>query len=313
MLKIIQKNINELEKYTFPTSFFLQEPTHIIDQNKENLGECIYFIWINDKKIEYYLGGIIVNQVFLSPFRATFGGFCFEMENINTNNFLLFIQEIKIFLKQKNVKSMVIKNFPLCYAPEKNALIENILFQNKFQLKNSELNLHLKLNKNIVENFHTSEKRRFQKCVKNNFTFHTENQDIDLVFVHQFIKKSRERKNYPMTLDEQNFIHLIHTFPEKFRLFTVKKDEKIAALCVTIIMNDSILYSFYPADNVDFLVFSPLVFLFACLSSYALEHHFKILDLGIATDKGVINAGLLTFKQRLGAEISQKNEWFCDL
>ncbi|TAE72748.1 MAG: hypothetical protein EAZ85_08905 [Bacteroidetes bacterium] len=321
MLKILQQNENIFEKYTEDSiqkyinssCFFLQTPKHILYQNKENLGECIYFIWVNDKKIIYSLAGVIENNIFYSPFKATFGSFCFEIENINSSEFSLFIQEIKIFLQQKKVKSIHIKNFPMCYAPEKVVLIENILFQHQFQLKNLEINFHIELDENIWQNLHLSQKRRYQKCVKNNFIFQKENKKIDLVFVHQFIQKSRERKNYPMTLNQEKFINLIQTFPQNFEIFSVKKDETFAALCVTIVMNEHILYSFYPADNVDFLSFSPLVFLFVELGKYAMENNFKLLDLGIATDKSVVNEGLFVFKKRLGAKISSKSEWICVL
>ncbi|TAG04909.1 MAG: hypothetical protein EAZ44_04145 [Cytophagia bacterium] len=308
MFQIIQKNIGLQNKYAFPSCFFLQEEKHILYQNKENIGEYFCFLWIKDDKIQCFLGGILADSIFYSPFRATFGSFCVD-ENMNDTDFLLFVESIKIFLSSKNTKKIHLKNFPFCYDDKNATLIENILIKSKFEIQNNELNFHLELSENNVDFFHSSEKRRYQKCLKNDFIFQKENQNIDLSFVHSFIKKSRERKNYPMTLIEKDFINLVENFPEEIEIFTVKKEDVIAALCVTVRMNEKILYSFYPADNIDFLTFSPLVFLFAQLTKYAFENNYQILDLGIATDKSIVNEGLSIFKQRLGGKVTPKNEW----
>jgi lipid II:glycine glycyltransferase (peptidoglycan interpeptide bridge formation enzyme) len=79
---------------------------------------------------------------------------------------------------------------------------------------------------------------------------------------------------------------------------------------VTIRINENILYTFYLADNEKYLKDSPTTFLLSGIYQYCQQQKIKFLDLGIATEKGVLNEGLARFKQSLGAKISKKKTYF---
>jgi lipid II:glycine glycyltransferase (peptidoglycan interpeptide bridge formation enzyme) len=64
--------------------------------------------------------------------------------------------------------------------------------------------------------------------------------------------------------------------------------------------SDKTLYNFYPADSEAWLAYSPMVLLLEFVASWAKERGFEVFDLGIATDNGVRNEGLIRFKQNIG-------------
>ena len=79
--------------------------------------------------------------------------------------------------------------------------------------------------------------------------------------------------------------------PNVFQVFTARFQGKLAALVVTVRINERILYTLYPADATEFLDLSPLILVNAGLYQYCLTNHYKILDLGISTENGVRNEG----------------------
>ena len=113
-----------------------------------------------------------------------------------------------------------------------------------------------------------------------------------------------------MTIDFDAFVSLFQKFPDEFKVFVVKDVEEIAALSVTIKIKERIMYNFYPADSDKYLKYSPSVMLHEGLYKYAQSNHYEILDLGIATDKGIPNLGLMRFKKNLGAQESLKLTFF---
>jgi lipid II:glycine glycyltransferase (peptidoglycan interpeptide bridge formation enzyme) len=71
-----------------------------------------------------------------------------------------------------------------------------------------------------------------------------------------------------------------------------------ASACIKV--NDKILYSFYIGDALSFRPHSPTTLLINGIYRYCQARHYKILDLGISTDKGVLNEGLYAFKKTFG-------------
>ncbi|MEM9981921.1 MAG: GNAT family N-acetyltransferase, partial [Bacteroidota bacterium] len=182
-------------------------------------------------------------------------------------------------------------------------LLSHILWQKHYQVVTSELNQHWYLPHLL--SLHTSAQRRLRKCEQAGFQFSRWEQP-DLSEVYQFVKAARERKKFPISLPQESFKMLFERFPLQHQVFTVRDKEKIIALTVTIAVNSKILYNFYPADRADYLNFSPMVMLMKGIKAYAIAQHYELLDLGVSTEKGTPNFGLLRFKQNLGSSLSLK-------
>jgi len=244
-------------------------------------------------------------ETWLSPLRAPFGGFEFS-RTIDSQILYEFLQEVISCIKSKGGKKIVFSLAPECYELEKADLVDEVLLHSGFQISVTELNYHLSVKENSFEtNLHESERRRLKKCLDAGFTFEISNSpDVD--FVHQFIANCRLRKGYPLSMNASDFKKMFEAFAERYILFTVKDNAKIIAVAVGVKVHSSVLYNFLPADDKNYLSFSPMVLLNKGIFDYCKLNGFEIFDLGIATSGGIQNPGLIKFKEHLGGELSHK-------
>ncbi|MBC8110942.1 MAG: hypothetical protein H7Y04_07785 [Verrucomicrobia bacterium] len=288
------------EKYLFNESF------HLLSQP---CPDKLTFHSLENELFVARLSVFLENQKAFSPYRGTFGSVEIA-KSLSDKNLYFFLTEIEKILQKKGIKEIFIKHYPFCYAPENSERITVCLLDSGYEVSQTDLNQHLIISEQAFENrLHTSEKRRLNKTIKAGFIF-----DIwerpDLQEVYDFIRQARERKGFPISLTFADFERLFVLFPEQHLVFTVRQAEKLAALTVCIRINEKILYNFYPADQADFLAFSPSVLLTQGIYDYCQQKNFQILDLGISTDKSVPNEGLLRFKKNLGAETSLKLSFY---
>ncbi len=300
--------IRETEVFPYPLAFegfFFNEFSHL---NQQAASSPFVFFLLHQKSqtIVARVAWFVAGQEAISPCRASFGGI--ECDPKLAPIYLSFlVEKMEQFLKEQGVTSFHIRSYPVAYAPEMAQLTTHVLLQAGYQLKTSELNYHIPVGEqDFAEKIHLSEQRRLKKSQKAGFSFE-EISNPAILKVYQFIEASRHRKDFPMTLDFVSFEKLMQRFSTEFKVFQVLSAQKeIAALGVVISINPRILYHFYPADAEAYLPYSPTVLLNAGLYQYAQAQGYQILDLGIATQKGAPNSGLIRFKQNLGAETSLK-------
>ncbi len=278
----------------------------ILQQN----ASILYRFYLIEKELSgrvvAVLNLFIEGEKALSPVRSTFGGL--EMlPDLQDEAIQVFLSGIYRFIKEQRINDCRIVNPPDYFFAAKANVVQHAFLKAGFKLSYIDRNYKIIVDKTVFDSrIHLSQQRRLRKCLNAGFTFQEE-QSADLTALHDFIKKSRERKNYPMSLPLDRFIGIIGADPSCYKVFSVKTKEGVwAAATVTVRFRSDILYNFYPSDSAGYLNFSPSVLLHAGLYSYCQQENIRILDLGIATDRGEENTGLMVFKQRLGAFVDQK-------
>ncbi|MCH8317733.1 MAG: GNAT family N-acetyltransferase [Bacteroidetes bacterium] len=310
--------------HTFPV-FLFNKASHLKFQPNENL---VTFNLVNNNinKIEAIFNLFVDGNAGCSPYKSSFGSVEFD-STLSLENLNAFIEKINKWAVEKRLKSLVIKSYPFCYAPENSILLTNCFINQGYKIVNAELNQHIQISDlkfEILDLFHLSEKRRLKKCEKAGFTFQqeicsgrafcrdvacnvsTKCPSITLKNVYEFVKKARKRQGHPLTMSYEALAEMFHHFPNEYQIFTVRDKENIAALTVTIKINKKILYNFYPADSHQYKNFSPMVMLVKGLYDHCVKNGFKLLDLGISTVNSKPNYGLINFKKNIGAENSLK-------
>ena len=309
---LISHNSNTISRETFNFQrYFFNEIEHIKHQSQEN--DCYVFYWqnIDNQVIEGRFNVIIKDKIAYSPLRATFGGIEFN-EEILEEDLWEFVSQIVQFLKTLQIESILINSYPEGYLNDyQNNILQNCLLKLKFQVKYIEQNYEIPItDKSFYETVTGSTARQLLRTYnKKGYSFSQEFRP-DFKFIHTFIAGSRERKNRPMTMSLEQLREHFKKFPNNFQLFFVAHSNVKVAVGVTIKINDDILYTFYLADDEDFLKDSPTTFLLSGIYEYCKQNNYKILDFGIATDKGILNEGLSRFKQSLGASMSEKKTYF---
>jgi hypothetical protein len=302
------KNI-PAENFNFQRYFF-NEIEHLQLQRREN--DCYTFYWqnIENQSLEGRFSVIIEDEKAYSPLRATFGGIEFY-ENILEDELLEFLSQIIQFLKLKEIESIEINSYPEGYVTKyQNKILQNCLSKLQFELKFTEQNYEISITGNSFYEtaIGSSARQLLRTHAKKRYVFNEEF-NPDFAFVHAFIARSRVRKNRPMTMNLKQLTEHFKKFPNNFKLFSVIHSNVMVAVGVSIKINDDILYTFYLADDENYLKDSPTTFLLSGIYKYGQQKNYKILDFGIATDKGVLNEGLARFKQSLGAKMSEKKTY----
>ncbi len=275
-----------------------------LDKYNEFTKHC-YLLGEYNSVLGYIAVTIVENECF-SPAIGTFAGFdCVSQLTLEEKDF--FVKGILAYFNTQNFTLRMPPYFLLDNGDDWNTILKANGFEEQF----SELNYHFDLSENIQ--FHLSSRRRLHKCLAAGFKFEQWS-NPNPEFCHQFISEARRRKGYPMSMSLQKFVEMLVSFSDRYFVFRVLNSEKkTIALSVVVKINDNILYNFYPADDENYLNFSPSVMLHHGIIEYAKVNHFKYFDLGIATDKGVRNEGLITFKKHLGAIEDFKKEYFYNL
>jgi lipid II:glycine glycyltransferase (peptidoglycan interpeptide bridge formation enzyme) len=148
-------------------------------------------------------------------------------------------------------------------------------------------------------------KRRLRKAESSGFVFRELVVD-SLPESYQLIVASRLNKAYPVTMTLEQLHAMFVLFPNAYRLFGLLDHDTLVATAVCIKVSTEILYCFYIGDHLAYRSLSPVTALVNGIYSYCQSHNFRMLDLGISTDKGILNSGLYNFKKTFGSIKSDK-------
>ncbi len=307
--------------------YFFNEKEHLQNQGGERL---LTFYWQNtdNQSIEARFSVIIQNGMVYSPLRATFGGIEFS-EEISKEKLLEFLTlivsqalactspstkhpNISPTIKQaKACGTIIINSYPEGYLPPTQIQkLENCLFKLGFEISVIEQNYDITITKKSFYETITSirTKQLLRKAIKKGFVFQ-EILNPNFPEIHAFIAHSRERKNRPMTMNLEQFENHFTLFFKNFQIFSVTDFGQIIAVGVTIKINEKIVYTFYLADDEEYLKNSPTIFLLSGIYEYFQYQDYTILDLGIATANGILNEGLANFKRNIGGKLFLKKTY----
>jgi lipid II:glycine glycyltransferase (peptidoglycan interpeptide bridge formation enzyme) len=214
------------------------------------------------------------------------------------------------FAQQKNLESVQIAMYPKKYASEIADTIHSVLLQHYFQVWYQDQTALMEVNDTkLEEKMHRGEKHKLNKAQKAGFVVE-QLADYMLPLVYPLIVAARQAKGYPITLQQTQLEELLQTFPQQYRLFGVwSKNSELIATAVCVQVHSNILYTFYIGDLPQYRSYSPVVLLHQGIYDYCRHNNIHLLDLGIGTEKGILNAPLMQFKQNLGAIISPKTTY----
>lgn len=292
-----------LQKLSY-SSFLFNDPVFFINSS----GYKKKFFYIINKKnsgIEGRLNLAVIENSGFSTYKTPFGGIEFkkELKPEILKEFLNFIEQD---CKNSDISSLIIKLYPEVYHKENVPLLINALISSGFTIQFAELNQHIQINERpITDKIHYSERKRIKKCLNAGFKFELEELD-KLQQGYLVIKESRDRKGYPTSMTFHELESTMIKFPDNYLFFSVKDGDRIIALSISILVTENIIYNFYHAHDAKYDSFSPVTMVVKGVYEYCQSRKIEILDLGISTDKNILNAGLFRFKKNLDAQTSLK-------
>ncbi len=260
-----------------------------------------------DKTGKAFIRFTAENGVFRSPFKATFGGFE-QLGDISKNLFQTLFQQIETKARELHCSQISITQSPDCYltAP---SLLAQAYPTAGYQIAYTDTNFHIPITSlPYSQLLHSRTAQRVRQMIKQGYNVVLDQQP-DLDWYYEQVQHNRHSKGRPLNQSEEAFTFAIQQNPEAYLIFKVQNaaNECLAFSVCTILGNS--LYTFYTVNLVEGDILNPLYLLHQHLYNYCQANNIALLDLGIATDKGVENVGLINFKKQLGAIPTKKITW----
>jgi Acetyltransferase (GNAT) domain len=229
--------------------------------------------------------------------KSPFGGFAFE-GSVTKESLQTIVDEVLAYSRSKKIKAVEIRCHPEMYWYKNSSLVKQVLVDAGFQLKYEDITQLLMLEQELA--LSKLRKRKLKGSEMNGFVF-TELAIESLPQAYQLFLESRHQKGYPVTMTLGKLAEEFNRFSENYKLFGVLHQDKLIAASVVIIVNQEIVYYFFPGDALAYRKYSPTTYLICQLYNLFKDRNFKYMDLGISTDAGVLNTGLYNFKKSFGA------------
>ena len=236
----------------------------------------------------------------LSPFKNPFGSFEFS-DAFTPKELFEFIQFSNAKLRERGVKYIEIRSYPHAYHPERSSLLSTFLINQGFITTNAELSACIPVSQSkLFESLSSFEKRRLKKQKQSDLRFKKIPIE-ELHKVYDFVESCRKERNQSISMTIGQLEAAVKVLPGKFLLFGIYDKQALAAACISIRINKSILYNFYPAHAKAYDLLSPVVGLTEGIYEFCQEQDITLLDLGTSALRGKPNFSLLDFKIHVGA------------
>ncbi len=236
--------------------------------------------------------------------RASYGSFQFS-EQLSDEWLAWFINQTEHYLHSLGADHLSIRTYPVIYAPECAVRQYRLLTNHGYRLAYTDSNFHLDLSEDFHAGLKESARSRL-RSLRNKAILSEPWAQPSLEEVYQLLKISRRERGYPLTMSWEDFMKMFEQLPAVYRVFRTIADNRMVAVAVTVHINQDVLYNFYVGELPEYRKYSPVAGLIEAMATYGRTNGYQLLDLGIATDKGVLNEGLARFKANMGGKYSEK-------
>lgn len=299
----------EVFDQTFP------KPNHIFNSGafsklNESRFEKVYYLVFRDSKIRL---GIILglrDQVLLSPFSATFGGFEFVNNDIKLYQIDAALESLIAWASSQKCIGIKMISPPFFYQEDFLAKVTNCIYRAGFETMNMELNYHFQtahLSDTYEQDIWYNAKKNLKKA--NSFGLIFEKLEItNGKLAYNVIAQNREERGFPLRMTWDQLMLTNSVIPMDF--FLVKTEKESIGAAIVYHMSSSVVRVIYWGDLPQFSEYKTMNFLSFQLFKYYKEQGIKILDIGHSTVDSVPNNGLCEFKESIGCSIGLLYEFY---
>jgi len=275
--------------------------------------EKVHYLIFKDSKIRLGLILGLKEQVLLSPFSATFGGFENATDDIKLYQIDAAIQSLFDWASAKNYIGIRIIPPPSFYNEDFSAKVMNCLYRSGFETKNMELNYHFQT-ANLTEDYEQLIWYNARKNLKkaNSFGLTFEKLDVsEGKSAYEVIAQNRSERGFPLRMTWEQLVNTNQVIPMDF--FLAKKDSNSIGAAIVYHLTPSVVRVIYWGDLPQYSEYKTMNFLSFSLFKHYKEQGIKILDIGHSTVDSVPNNGLCEFKESIGCSISLLYELYKQL
>lgn len=273
-----------------------------IELNKNKVDKIIRLVDSSSKPVLGIVAGL-KDTVLSSPFSAPFGGFHFQKQNIYISEIDNFINSMKSFMTLHGYSKIELTLPPDLYHPTFNAKVINSLIRNGFQNEIPEITNWVNLSKFNGSFSQRNSREYYNQAVRHGLSFSYVFESKEEQEAYELIRNNREKFGRPIYMNLNDIIRTRDLWPVDFFKVTDRGGAMVAS-AIIYQNHPEICFPVFWGDNecgrplraMDFLAFN--------LWSYYKSKGYKFIDLGISTENGCPNEGLLRFKESHEADSS---------
>jgi len=272
---------------------YISEP--FMELNKWKVDSLKRLIEDKNKVSMGFIAGI-KDGILSSPFSAPFGGFHYRNESIYINNIQEFIKQLLDFSKNHGIKKINLTLPPAIYQQSFNAKLVNTLIRSDFDMELPEITNWIELRFFNEVFSHRNSREYYKQSLKNELLFCTIIESAEKETAYEIIRENRMRFGRPIHMSLDDILHMEEIWPVDF--FGVKDTVgEMVASGIFYRFPRQIAYAVFWADTEKGRPLRAMDFLAFNLLSHYRSAGFEYIDLGISTESGIPNEGLLRFKE----------------
>lgn len=307
----------DLDPRTYRHLFRIDPHPFISDYFLElNKRKCDKIVRLAEDKPKTAMGlkAGVINNTLYSPFSAPFGGFHFRNELVYTGEIDEFLATLKEYIKESGYNGIEITLPPDLYHTSFNAKTVNALIRCGFTIPLPEITSWIDLQQFSGEFDQKNSREYYRQAVRNGLTFEKISDVVEMESAYDLICYNRKKFNRPIYMTFREIMDTGTIWPVDFFKVVSWGGTMVASAILYQSRND-ICYAVFWGDNdlgrplraFDYLVFH--------LLKYYQDSGYQYIDLGISTESGYPNDGLLRFKESHNAVSSLrfKFSWFRNL
>ncbi len=142
-------------------------------------------------------------------------------------------------------------------------------------------------------------RKNYKTAISNNVVFKQLTKD-EFDTAYNTIEINRNQMNYPLKMSKQHVYDLINMESLVARFFGVIQNDNCIASAIIFDVNADISQVIYWGDNIEYRNIRPMELLTTEVFNYFQSINKKYLDIGPSSEDGIINSGLVEFKQSIG-------------
>lgn len=263
-----------------------------------NQGKAERILTLIDNQDKPGLGLVagIQQDVLKSPFSAPFGGFHFKSDNLFSGKIDAFVQKLSEYIISQNLKGFDLIFPPDIYHQTFNAKVANALVRAGFAQSVPDITNWVDLN-NFSGSFKQKNSREcFRQAVRNGLSFTSVDNREEMEGVYDLIRLNRKRFGRPIYMSLKDILQVKGLWPVDF--FKIcSPDGSLVASAIFYRFHPDVAYAVFWGDNPKGRSLKAMDFLALHLYDFYKDKGFRYIDLGISTENGVPNEGLLRFKE----------------
>ena len=281
-------------------TFFPDSPHPFISEgfislNSKKVERVVRLLFKEEKPLIGLTAGV-KNQMLLSPFSAPFGGFHFKNENIYVSVIDKFINSVKKYIIDNGFKGIEIVLPPDIYHMSFNAKVVNSLIRQGFVQSLPDITNWIDLYQFTGSFKQKNSREYYRQALRNGLDFCLTADIHEKLMIFTLIAQNRARLGRPIYMTFDDILETGKLWNTDF----FKVSDPNGALVASAIFYrflPEIGYAVFWGDSEHGRLLRAMDFLVHNLWKFYKDLGYRYLDMGISTESGLPNEGLLRFKE----------------